>query len=418
MRITKKSSQRVKIFTYAVTRTINNQQNMKPVAGKQASSAAAAATSVIVPSAEEIARVESFLRKHMFPETLDAFNEEKKRTFRRTSTITTATAAAAAANPPSPTSSDHVHDHNHANCCWTCIVCEKIFTKKGSAKRHCDTAHLEESAAERVECPQCLQKFNRRDDLYAHIRRIHHSTGGEELVQQLILASSMHRRQPKRPKKVAAAAAAAAVSLISHQEHLDVVLPSGNVICPPQHQHHQHQQQVVACAEHEHSHIHTTNNTCVNALAASAAVADDTHFRVLHDGHEDVIVNGTLQHYNDAAGVWENHGELASFEYDLDYLAGRYEDQHLWDEEINRLKHETAASSSSGEDTTMVLPQGSTLIKLRQPDCCPLHHACEGPPLATGGNPGSLPTHDSQAISHVLEAMRSSNSNAGATNDQ
>lgn len=363
------------------------------------------------PMPEEIERVEAFLRKHMYPETLEAFLQEKTRAFRRTSPPTgaatgaAATAAAAAAYVPvavtSPmysSSSSEVHDPNHANCCWTCIVCEKVFTKKGSAKRHCDTAHLEETAAERVECPQCSQKFNRRDDLYAHIRRIHHTTGGEQLVQELIHTSSLHRRQPKRTKKASLlapqqlqlqlqpSASPFSVSLVTHQEHVDCVLPSGGVICPPSANH------GLSCSQHAHPLAHAENNTCENASAASAAVLEETHFRVLHDGHEDVIVNGTLQHYNDQAGVWENHGELSGFEYDLDFLAGRYEDQDLWDEEVRQVRQDAGV---------LTLPQGSTLTKAKPQDCCARHHVCEAAPSEQ-----LLANHDSVAISSMLEAMR------------
>lgn len=137
-------------------------------------------------SADELRIIETYLRNNQLPETLEAFLEETQTSFRRSS--------------------------GGDNPSWTCIICDKVFTKKGSAKRHCDTAHLEETAAERVECPQCLQKFNRRDDLYSHIRRIHRDSGGENLVQSLI--HNTNRRPSKRVKTATATAAAVVVETI------------------------------------------------------------------------------------------------------------------------------------------------------------------------------------------------------------
>lgn len=192
----------------------------------------AGSQSPVPTSQEDLNIVENFLRHHMFPETLESFLEEVQCNFRRTT--------------------------SGENPSWTCIICDKVFTKKGSAKRHCDTAHLEETAAERVECPQCLQKFNRRDDLYSHIRRIHRESGGEDLVQSLI--HNTNRRPSKRVKTAAPAAASAAAAAAASTggakaasgqlKTEDTVLPMLALMPSPMmrqvhllHHHHQQQQQ-------------------------------------------------------------------------------------------------------------------------------------------------------------------------------
>ncbi|KAH9253565.1 hypothetical protein BASA81_008401 [Batrachochytrium salamandrivorans] len=161
----------------------------------------AGSQSPVPTSQEDLNIIENFLRHHMFPETLESFLEEVQCNFRRTT--------------------------SGENPSWTCIICDKVFTKKGSAKRHCDTAHLEETAAERVECPQCLQKFNRRDDLYSHIRRIHRESGGEDLVQSLI--HNTNRRPSKRVKTAAppaaAASAAGGAKVVAQVKVEDTALP-------------------------------------------------------------------------------------------------------------------------------------------------------------------------------------------------
>jgi hypothetical protein len=91
------------------------------------------------------------------------------------------------------------------------------------------------------------------------------------------------------------------MSVISHNEHLDVLLPSGTTICRP---------------------LAVDVSSTAAKEPAKAARACRTskcnHWRVMHDGHEDILVNGALHHKNEE-GEWECHGELGSLE-DFEFL--------------------------------------------------------------------------------------------------
>lgn len=77
---------------------------------------------------------------------------------------------------------------------WTCSLCAKIFTTKGSAKRHVLSTHSSDS--KQSECPKCSSKFSRRDDLYNHLRRMHDA---EDVVQGLICS---HKEQIAKHRSI------------------------------------------------------------------------------------------------------------------------------------------------------------------------------------------------------------------------
>ena len=174
---------------------------------------------------------------------------------------------------------------------WYCSFCDKTFTTKGSAKRHLMSTHLVD--AKQFECPKCTSKFARRDDLYTHLRRMH---SANDLVESMI---EEHKAELKSEHK--GLGRGNLFTVVSHNEHLDVVLPSGNTICRP---------------------FSTDMNNLASKEPSKAAKACRTakcnHWRVKHDDHEDVLVNGELHHKNDD-GEWECHGELGSLE-DFEFL--------------------------------------------------------------------------------------------------
>jgi len=174
---------------------------------------------------------------------------------------------------------------------WTCNFCDKTFTTKGSAKRHLTSAHAIDS--KQFSCSKCGSRFARRDDLYTHLRRMH---GANDLVESMI---EEHKQELKGEHK--GPGKGQLMSVMSHNKHLDVILPSGDTICRP------------------FSTEVSANVAKEPVKAAKACKAPRcNHWRVLHDGHEDVLVNGALHHKNED-GDWECHGELGSFE-DFEFL--------------------------------------------------------------------------------------------------
>ena len=168
---------------------------------------------------------------------------------------------------------------------WCCTVCDKTFTTKGSATRHLGLTHAADS--KQFECPKCSSKFARRDDLYTHLRRMHDAN---QLVEMMI-----EERKAELKTEHRGCGKGQLMSVISHNEHLDVLLPTGTTICRP-----------VAV---EVSSFRAARACCT---------AKCNHWRVMHDGHEDVLVNGALHHKNDE-GEWECHGELGNLD-DFDVL--------------------------------------------------------------------------------------------------
>jgi len=186
---------------------------------------------------------------------------------------------------------DNVHAIEKKGDLWCCTFCEKTFTTKGSAKRHLVSTHTSDS--KQFECPRCTSKFARRDDLYTHLRRMH---AASQLVEEMI---EEHKAELKGEHK--GSGKGQLLNVISHNEHLDVVLPSGNTICRP---------------------FSTDVSSAVAKEPSRAAKAcrgsKCNHWRITHDDHEDILVNGALHHKNEE-GEWECHGEIGSME-DFEFL--------------------------------------------------------------------------------------------------
>ena len=106
---------------------------------------------------------------------------------------------------------------------WCCTFCDRTFTTKGSAKRHLVSTHAADS--KQFECPKCSSKFARRDDLYTHLRRMHDAN---QLVEMMI-----EERKAELKTEHRGCGKGQLMSVISHNEHLDVLLPSGTTICRP-----------------------------------------------------------------------------------------------------------------------------------------------------------------------------------------
>ncbi|KAH9254465.1 hypothetical protein BASA81_007578 [Batrachochytrium salamandrivorans] len=311
---------------------------------------------------DEEGEMERFFAKYMFPETLEAFLQEKNRAFRRT------------------------HHSSNDNPSWVCIVCKKTFSKKGTAKRHCETAHAtflvpaaapgaaaaaatggggaaSTAAAECLHCnashPSVERQFPR--PLISHVA----STNAEGLLVVRPLGSGAAGGGGEGDSK--------RLKAVTHEEHIDLVLPSGAIVCPP---------------PPSQSPVNGTTTSsasqpdcCAPKLVQTSCCAQDKHIRVQHDDHEDVLVRGTLRHFNRTDKVWENHGELWSLEHDLDYLM---------EAEANALAALPALKSGS-----LGLPQGSSFYP---PAFTPVHSQQQQQQYS-----------DSMAISSVLEAMNACN---------
>jgi uncharacterized C2H2 Zn-finger protein len=213
--------------------------------------------------------IEQLLIEFRFTETLEAYRNEK----------TTRSTLPSVDN-------ENLTEKKGAG--WFCTFCDKTFTTKGSAKRH--TASTHSTDAKQFECPRCSSKFARRDDLYTHLRRMH-SAGqmAETMIEE-------YKAEVKVEHK--GAGKGHLLSVISHNEHLDVVLPNGSTMCRPL----------------------TTNvrTTTAKKHAKTCRTSKCSHWRVTHDDHEDVLDNGALYHKNEE-GEWECHGELGSLD-DLEFL--------------------------------------------------------------------------------------------------
>ena len=184
---------------------------------------------------------------------------------------------------------------------WRCRLCEKTFTTKGSAKRHL-VSHSAESKP--FECSLCPSKFARRDDLYTHLRRKH---AAHQLVETMM---EEHKSELRRKLEGVVDGKSQLLNLLSHDEHLDLVLPSGTTICRPM---------TSSSSSSSSSTTNTTTPTTTPEVSNSRTNDSSQSFRrVIHDDHEDFLINGALHHQNDA-GEWEHHGELGGLE-DLEFL--------------------------------------------------------------------------------------------------
>lgn len=225
-------------------------------------------------SAEKDLQIEALLAECGYLETLEVYKAERNKRTRLSS------------EP-----SENINVIEKRGDGWFCLFCEKTFTTKGSAKRHLVSTHSTDS--KQFECPMCSSKFARRDDLYTHLRRMHDAA---ELVESMI---EEHKAELKGEHK--GLGLGQLINIVSHNEHLDVVLPSGNTICRP---------------------FSTDVSSVAAREPARAAKACRTskcnHWRVTHDDHEDVLVNGALHHKNED-GEWECHGEIGSLE-DFEFL--------------------------------------------------------------------------------------------------
>jgi len=225
-------------------------------------------------SFEKEAQIEQMLLDLGFTETLEAFRNERNKRSRVPTDV-----------------GDNGNFIEKKGDVWACTFCDKTFTTKGSAKRHLLSTHSADS--KQFECPRCTSKFARRDDLYTHLRRMH---GANQLVEMMI---EEHKAELKGEHK--GTGMGKLMSVVSHNEHLDVILPSGATICRP-------------------LAIDVSSADPKEPMKAAKAcrAAKCTHWRVIHDGHEDVLVNGALHHKNEE-GEWECHGELGSLE-DFEFL--------------------------------------------------------------------------------------------------
>lgn len=212
---------------------------------------------------------------------------------------------------------------------WICSLCKTPFTTRGSLMRHQERSSCRAGVTqEDGVCVLCSSRFRRRDDLYAHLRRVH---GRDDLALQLIENHKRRRERNKRQRYEGGDYQLACTAQCNDQKGTCVLSRSvenctSNRRCdahessssssspsPPRQDSAHEERPTVAPLEP----VSSRNADGGTHEVGSRAHRDKVGLRIKHDDHEDVLIGNFLRHFDETSQSWTAHGELSVDDLDL-----------------------------------------------------------------------------------------------------